>query len=156
MAGDGDDLEATLPLGSPGVRMPSNPRLDIAASQSPMSTLAYGDSPKQRGDIAVIDLDSELQEQLRTLLEPRGYRVFALKDATRVVALCKQISLLAVLSDAGGSSTAALVLRDGLGDDAPPVIAMGGGQIRDGVVAVVPKRVDEALFEAIDAAAGGD
>jgi hypothetical protein len=159
---DDDDLddevedEETLPLGAPrGAVMPGNPRLDvIPAPRAEFATLAYGARGERRGDIAVVGVDETTQESLRMLLEPMGYRVFALADAGRAALLCEQVDVRLVFADLRGGFPAALVLRDALGEDAPPMSLHSpngeGPKPRDGVVAIAAARFDERLLALVD------
>jgi CheY-like chemotaxis protein len=157
---DEDDLyvddEDTLPLGvSRGAVMPANPRLEaVPAARAEFSTLGYGAGGERRGDIAVVGVDHKTQESLRILLEPVGYRVFAVADASRAAKLCEQVDVRLVFADLKGGFSAALILRDALGDDAPPVVLLSrtgdGPKPRDGVVAIAAARFDEQLLALVD------
>ncbi len=154
----GTASDGTIPLGSQHAHTPSPPRQRAAvkAPKRVASTIGYGEDAKSSVDVAIIGSDPTTQELLREMLSQRGYRLFAVDSVARVVVLCEQIDVEVVLAMAEPDGfDHAVELRAMLGDAAPAVILLSHAapppEPRDGVVAVLPKRIDGSLIDSIDA-----
>jgi hypothetical protein len=168
--GDGD---VTLPLGwsvPTGDGAPEQARTDTP----PDSTLAFSrrpaqvtgktqpyqaQAPKVRGDVLLIEPDTSIQERARVLLESRGYRLFALKDASKATLLCSQLTVaLVIASDEAGGASVPARLREELGEQAPPVLLLAGKEPPSappaGVARVVDRRLDGSFVDAVDQCVG--
>ena len=136
------DLTSTLPLvPRRGPTQPAGPRQRHADIDdcNPVSTLSYGDAKKRRGDIAILSVDEQVETGLRRLLEPHGYRLFAVNDASRAVKLCEHLHIKFVLVGNGDGSDTDHKLRQSLGAATPQVVALS------------EQPVDGSLVDTLDA-----
>lgn len=116
------------------------------------ATLPYaGDEPRARLDVAVLTSDAATGEALTEMLEARNYRVLAPKT-DNVVALCRELPIRVVLVGTAHHEVLSAIL--GMGSAAPKVVFLSD-EIRTkptGVLAILPRRVDLSLVEALDVA----
>ncbi|MBW2458778.1 MAG: hypothetical protein JRI68_30040 [Deltaproteobacteria bacterium] len=161
--------DVTLPH---GLRVPTSGGApeQAPADKPPDSTLAFsrrpaqvagktqpyqGQAPKVRGDVLLIEPDTSLQERARVLLESRGYRLFALKDASKAALLCSQLTVaLVIASDEADGASVPARLREELGEQAPPVLLLAGKEPPPappaGVARVVDRRLDGSFVDAVE------
>jgi CheY-like chemotaxis protein len=150
------DASRTLPLEPvPRKRVEAAPT--SAGGDKLEQTLPYGKREhRRRHDVALIDADRAVQKAVQTLLEPRRYRVFSVSDESRVVVLCQQLRVSAIIAnlEPGGYSMVNTI-RHELGANTPPIVLLGGSERlkrpRPNVTRVLPKVIDEALADAVDA-----